>query len=163
TPETREPSGIPSIWMDPAIMSLPIQHLCESLRRNGVARFISHFESLFPDSHMHMKDQVVDAAGPGREIVISGHRVVNFGSDRFLGLDQDRRVKEAIIRGREKGGTHNGSWRAFTSVRANIEAEEKIAAWLGMEAALIYPSCTLANAGAIPGLVTKSDVIVADE
>jgi 7-keto-8-aminopelargonate synthetase-like enzyme len=142
-------------------MSLPIQNLYQSLRKNGVARFMEHFEALFPNAHM--KDLVMDAAGPGREAVMAGRRVINFGSDSFLGLDQDPRIKAAIIRGVEKWGTHNGTSRAFSSVRANIEAEEKIAAWLGTEAALIYPSVTLANAGAIPGLVTKSDIIVSDE
>ncbi len=142
-------------------MSLPINDLYQSLRRNGVARFMEHFQSLFPDTHM--KDLSIDAAGPGREIEIFGRRVVNFGSDSFLGLDRDPRVADAIVRGLKKWGSHNGSSRAFTSVRANFEAEEKIAAWLGMEAALIFPSVTLANAGAIPGLVTKSDIIVADE
>jgi glycine C-acetyltransferase len=142
-------------------MVFPIQHLYQSLRSNGVARFVEHFMSLFPDSHM--KDLVVDAVGPGREIVVAGRRVVNFGSDSFLGLDQDPRVRSAIIRGVQKWGTHNGSSRAFMSVRANIEAEEQLADWLGMEAVLIYPSVTLANTGAIPGLVTRADVIVADE
>lgn len=147
--------------MDPRIMSLPIDDLHQSLRTSGVARFFEHFEALFPNTHM--KDLVVDAGGPGREVEIQGRRVVNFGSDSFLGLDLDRRVKDSIIRGVEKWGTHNGTSRAFASVRANVEAEEKIAHWLGTEASLIYPSVTLANAGAIPGLVTKSDVIVADE
>jgi 7-keto-8-aminopelargonate synthetase-like enzyme len=147
--------------MDPRAMSLPIQDLYQSLRKNGVARFMEHFESLFPDSHM--KDLVMDSAGPGREVVMHGRRVVNFGSDSFLGLDQDPRVKAAIVEGVEKWGTHNGTSRAFSSVRANVVAEEKIAAWLGTEAALIYPSVTLANAGAIPGLVTKSDIVIADE
>ena len=159
-------SGLPrpsfsTVWMDPRIMSLPIQHLYRSLRSTGVARFFEHFESLFPDTHM--KDLVVDVGGPGREVEIHGRRVVNFGSDSFLGLDLDPRVKEAVIRGVEKWGTHNGTSRAFASVRANIVAEEKIAEWLGTEAALIFPSVTLANAGAIPGLVTKTDVIIADE
>src|SRR5271166_3893651 len=115
--------------MDSAKMFLPIRRLHESLRNNGVARFVEHFKSLFPDSHM--KDLVVDAIGPGREIVVEGRRVVNFGSDSFLGLDQDPRVQDAIIRGVQKWGTHNGSSRAFMSVRANIEAEEKLADWLG--------------------------------
>ena len=147
--------------MDPRTMTLPIQQLYQVLRKNGVARFMEHFQRLFP--HTHMKDLVVDAAGPGREIEIDGRRVINFGSDSFLGLDRDPRVQESIVRGIEKWGTHNGSSRAFSSVRANVEAEEKIADWLGIDAALIFPSVTLANAGAIPGLVTKSDIVVADE
>jgi 7-keto-8-aminopelargonate synthetase-like enzyme len=48
-------------------------------------------------------------------------------------------------------------------VRANAVAEDKLAHWLGTEAALIYPSVTLANLGAIPGLVARQDVLVVDE
>src|SRR5262249_48958074 len=42
-------------------------------------------------------------------------------------------------------------------------AEDRIAAWLGTEAALIYPSVTLANMGAVPGLVARRDLLVVDE
>ncbi len=44
-----------------------------------------------------------------------------------------------------------------------VEAEAKLAAWLGVESTLIYPSVTLANHGAIPGLVGRKDVVVMDE
>ncbi len=111
----------------------------------------------------HLKDLVVDEVGPGREIVVNGSRVVNFGSDSFLGLDQDARVQAAIRRGLKKWGTHNGASRAFASVRANVEAEEILAEWLGIESVLIYPSVTLANLGAIPGLAGRNDAIVLDE
>src|SRR5262245_66077210 len=121
-------------------------HLASALRHNALARFIEHFAELFPGAHL--KDLVVDEIGPDRTIVVDDHRVVNFGSDSFLGLDQDPRVQEALTRGSTKWGTHNGSSRAFASVRANIEAEEAIASWLGTEAALIYPSVSLANMGA---------------
>src|SRR4029077_19744524 len=77
--------------------------------------------------------------------------------------DQDPRIQEAIIRGTRTWGSHNGASRAFSSVRANALAEEKIARWLGTEDALIYPSVTLANLGAIPGLVTRQDLLVVDE
>ena len=101
--------------------------------------------------------------GPGRDMVVKGRRVTNFGSDSFLGLDRDPRVIEAIRRGLDRWGSHNGASRAFASVRSNVEAEEKLAAWLGVEATLIYPSVTLANHGAIPGLVGRKDVVVMDE
>src|SRR5207253_9092397 len=86
-----------------------------------------------------------------------------FGSDSFLGLDQDPRVQTAIVNGLQHWGAHNGASRAFASVRSNEIAEEKLAAWLGTEAALIYPSVTLANMGAIPGLVSRRDLLVVDE
>jgi 7-keto-8-aminopelargonate synthetase-like enzyme len=139
----------------------PMQHLARVLRQNGLIRFIEHFAALFPTSHL--KDLTVDQLGPNREMVVGGRTVINFGSDSFLGLDQDPRVQDAVIRGVSKWGAHNGASRAFASVRANIEAEEKLASWLGTEAALIYPSVTLANLGAIPGLVGRQDLLVVDE
>jgi 7-keto-8-aminopelargonate synthetase-like enzyme len=141
--------------------NLPMHKLAQALRQNGLVRFIDYYAELFPTSHL--KDLVVDEIGPNRVIGVGGRRVINFGSDSFLGLDQDPRVKEAVIRGIYKWGTHNGASRAFASVRANADAEEKLAHWLGTEACLIYPSVTLANMGAIPGLVGRQDVLVVDE
>lgn len=139
----------------------PMQQLAAALRQNGLIRFIEHFAELFPTTHM--KDMVVDRMGPHRIIEVAGRKVVNFGSDSFLGLDQDPRVQDALRRGIRRWGSHNGASRAFSSVRANIEAEDKLAAWLGTETTLIYPSVTLANLGAIPGLVGRQDILIVDE
>src|SRR5438105_11656993 len=139
----------------------PMQKLAKALRQNGLIRFLEHFGELFPNDHL--KDLVVDQIGPGRMIRVCGHQVVNFGSDSFLGLDQHPRVQAAIVEGIKKWGTHNGASRAFASVRANTDAEAKIARWLGTEASLIYPSVTLANMGAVPGLVGRQDLLVVDE
>jgi 7-keto-8-aminopelargonate synthetase-like enzyme len=139
----------------------PMDNLAKAMHQHGLVRFIEHFAKAFPSSHL--KDLVVDELGPHREMGVLGRRVINFGSDSFLGLDQDPRVQEALIRGVERWGSHNGASRAFSSVRANEQAEEKLAQWLGAEAVLIYPSVTLANMGALPGLVSRRDVLVVDE
>jgi glycine C-acetyltransferase len=140
---------------------LPMQTLAQAMRQHGLVRFVEHFAERFPQCHL--KDLIVDEVDPYRGMVVNGHRLVNFGSDSFLGLDQDPRVQDAVIRGIKLWGTHNGASRAFSSVRSNDEAEKKIAAWLGTEAALIYPSVSLANMGAIPGLVGRSDLLIVDE
>ena len=140
---------------------VPMHRLAQAVRQHGLVRFVEHFKEQFPTCHL--KDVVVDALDAHRGMVIDGHRVVNFGSDSFLGLDQDPRVQEAVVRGVHTWGTHNGASRAFSSVRANADAEDRIAAWLGAEAALIYPSVTLANLGAVPGLVGRRDLLVVDE
>jgi glycine C-acetyltransferase len=141
--------------------SIPMQNLAQAMRQHGLVRFIEHFAREFHDAHL--KDLVVDGLGPNREMHVNGRQVTNFGSDSFLGLDQDPRVQEAIARGLRKWGSHNGASRAFASVRANEEAECKLAHWLGTEEVLIYPSVTLANMGAIPGLVSRRDLLVVDE
>ena len=141
--------------------SLPMDRLAQALRQSGLVRFMEHYAREYPDAHL--KDLVVDSLSPHREMTVAGRRVINFGSDSFLGLDQDPRVQWAIQTGVARWGSHNGASRAFASVRANEEAEEKLARWLGTEAALIYPSVSLANLGALPGLVGKRDVLVIDE
>jgi glycine C-acetyltransferase len=141
--------------------ALPIDLLAQAMRQHGLVRFVEHFAERFPDCHL--KDLIVEEVDPYRGMVVNGKRVINFGSDSFLGLDQDPRVQDAIIQGVKRWGTHNGASRAFSCVRSNTDAEEKIAAWLGTEAALIYPSVSLANMGAIPGLVGKRDLLVVDE
>src|SRR5437660_5568343 len=109
----------------------PMQDLAGALRQNGLIRFIEHLKELYPTTHL--KDLVVERIGPNRVMQVAGREVTNFGSDSFLGLDQDPRVQEAVYSGLKKWGTHNGASRAFSSVRANIDAEEKLAAWLGTE------------------------------
>ena len=142
-------------------MNSPMQQLAQVLRQNGLIRFIEHFAELFPTSHL--KDVVVQEVDAHRMITIDGRAVMNFGSDSFLGLDQDPRVQQAVAQGVRRWGTHNGASRAFSCVQANVEAEEKLPRWLGTEATLIYPSVTLANMGAIPGLVSRQDLLVVDQ
>jgi 7-keto-8-aminopelargonate synthetase-like enzyme len=142
-------------------MPAPLDRLVASLARTGMTRFFRRLLDDYPD--LLMKDQTVEAVRPDRTFKLGGRWVTNFGSDSFLGLDQDARVKAAVERGVRTWGTHNGSSRAFASVEPNVRAERKIAAWLGTESALIYPSVTLANTSALPGLVTRHDVLVADQ
>ncbi len=142
-------------------MPAPLDRLITALAGTGMTRFFRRLFDDYPD--LLMKDQTVEEVRPDRTIKLGGRWVTNFGSDSFLGLDQDERIKAALERGVRTWGTHNGSSRAFSSVEPNVRAERKIADWLGTEAALIYPSVTLANTGALPGLVTRQDVLVVDQ
>lgn len=142
-------------------MVAPLDRLIGSLAQTGMTRFFRRMFDDYPD--LLMKDQTVEAVGPDRAIKLGGRWITNFGSDSFLGFDQDERVKAALERGVRTWGTHNGSSRAFTCVEPHVRAERKLAEWLGTEAALIYPSVTLVNVGALPGLATRRDVVVADQ
>jgi 7-keto-8-aminopelargonate synthetase-like enzyme len=143
-----------------ASMTAPLDRQIHSLAKSGMTRFFRQLFEDFPD--LLMKDVTVEANRPDRTMRIDGKWVHNFGSDSFLGLDQHPKLIEAVASGVREWGTHNGTSRAFSHVGPNVEAEAKIAAWMGTEAALIYPSVTLANIGALPGLATRHDVIVAD-
>ncbi len=122
------------------------------------------FLRMFDDApDLLLKNLTVEAIGPDRMFKISGKWLRNFGSDSFLGLDQHPAVIAAVERGVREWGTHNGTSRAFSQVAPQVEAETKVAKWLGTEDAIIYPSVTLANMGALPALATRHDVIVLDQ
>lgn len=142
-------------------MDGPLESFVNSLNQSGIGRVLDQFARMFPDSHL--KELEFEFIGPGREVVIHGRRVINFGSDSFLGLDRDPRVQDALKRGIDEWGSHSGASRAFASVRTNTKVENRLAQWMGCEDCLIYPSVTLANLGAIPGLVGKHDLIAVDE
>jgi glycine C-acetyltransferase len=139
----------------------PMLNLAQAMRQHGLVRLIESFCEQFPGDHL--KDLVVDAMGPHREMTVNGRDVINFGSDSFLGLDQDKRLQQALHDGITRWGSHNGASRAFASVEANERAEQKLAQWLGTDDVLIYPSVSLANLGALPGLVGKGDLLAIDE
>jgi 7-keto-8-aminopelargonate synthetase-like enzyme len=130
------------------------------MERDPVVRFFQSTEQ--EDPGLLLKDLTLEEVGPGRRAKFNGRWVVNFGSDSFLGLDQDPRLHDALRRGIERWGTHNGSSRAFSSIATNAEAERKLAAWLGCASTLIYPSVTLVNLGALPALVTRRDALAVD-
>lgn len=142
-------------------MTQPLDRMAAGLAASPLVRHLEGFFRDHPD--LHMKDMTVEETGPGRLVKLAGRWVVNFGSDSFLGLDRDPRVLAAVRDGLDRWGSHNGSSRAFSSVESNVRAEDKIAAWLGAESALIYPSVTLANMGALPALLTRQDAVVTDQ
>ncbi|HEX4609726.1 MAG TPA: aminotransferase class I/II-fold pyridoxal phosphate-dependent enzyme [Urbifossiella sp.] len=142
-------------------MQQPLDRLAAGLSAGPLVRHLEGFFRDHPD--LHMKDMTVEETGPDRQIKLAGRWVTNFGSDSFLGLDRDPRLHDAVRLGLDRWGTHNGSSRAFSSVESNVEAENKVAAWLGADSALIYPSVTLTNLGALPALLTRQDAVVTDQ
>ncbi len=141
--------------------SSPMRSLVNGLRQSKLVRFYEQLDARF--NGVHLKELPVAEVGPHREMQIHGRDLINFGFDSFLGLDHHPRVKEALLAGARRWGTQFGASRAFASCQTEVELEGKIARWVGTEASLIFPSVTLANLGALPGLVEPQDLIVIDE
>jgi 7-keto-8-aminopelargonate synthetase-like enzyme len=138
-----------------------MDELSRAIRSCNMLRFLDRAAEQF--AGIHLKELNVEQVGPNREMVVGGQQLVNFGFDSFLGLDQDPRIKAALRRGAKHWGTQFGASRAFASCGVEVELEQKIARWMGTEAAIIFPSVTLANLGALPGLVGPKDIILIDE
>jgi glycine C-acetyltransferase len=90
--------------------------------------------------------------------------VLVFCSNNYLGLADHPEVVEAGIAALKKYGAGTASVRFICGTFAvHRELEERIADFLGTEAALSYVSCWTANEGLITNLVQAGDGVFSDE
>ena len=100
----------------------------------------------------------------GTEVVIYGKRIVMIGSNNYLGLTTHPKVREAAIEAIKRYGTScTGSRFLNGTMKLHIEAEEKLAAFVGKEAAVIFATGMQANLGAVSSLIGKDDVAIIDK
>ncbi|MDP2498169.1 MAG: glycine C-acetyltransferase [Candidatus Palauibacterales bacterium] len=90
--------------------------------------------------------------------------VVNLCSNNYLGLCDEPEVMEGVKRGTERYGAGTSSVRFICGTfEIHRELEEKLADFMGTEAAVTYTSCWNANEGLFAPLLDEEDVIISDE
>lgn len=95
---------------------------------------------------------------------VDGKRVLMFCSNNYLGLSNHPRLKEAAIRAVQTHGAGSGSVRPIAgTMDIHIELEKRLAKFKHAEASLVYQTGFAANAGLIPQLAGKGDLIISDE
>ena len=100
-------------------------------------------------------------AGP--DVIIEGRRLVMLGSNNYLGLTQDSRVKEASIKAIEKYGSGcTGSRLMNGTLDLHIELERRLATYSQKEDALAFTTGFQTNLGTIAALVGRHDTAVID-
>ena len=93
-----------------------------------------------------------------------GREVINLASNNYLGLCDDPRLVGASIAATKKYGAGSGAVRTIAgTMRIHIELEEKIAAFKGIEACVVFQSGFTANAGTVSSILGKEDFILSDE
>ncbi|MCX6573629.1 MAG: aminotransferase class I/II-fold pyridoxal phosphate-dependent enzyme, partial [Candidatus Aminicenantes bacterium] len=86
------------------------------------------------------------------------------GSNNYLGLTNHPKVKEAAIEAIRKYGTScTGSRFLNGTLDLHIELEERLAKYVGMEAALVFSTGFQVNLGTIPAIMDKEDYIITDK
>lgn len=95
---------------------------------------------------------------------VDGKKVLMFCSNNYLGLSNHPRLKEAAMKAVETHGAGSGSVRPIAgTMDIHVELEKRLARFKHAEASLVYQTGFAANAGLIPQLVGKGDLIVSDE
>ena len=93
-----------------------------------------------------------------------GHKVLMFGSNSYLGLSDDPRLKEAAIAAVKKYGTScSGSRFLNGTLDIHQELEEKLAKFVGKEEAVTYSTGFQVNLGVVSCLGFKNGYILLDD
>lgn len=97
-----------------------------------------------------------------KEVVIDGHRLLNFNTINYLGLEFHPRMIEASQEAVAKWGTLPGSARAAAEIRLYEEVEDRIATFLDVDNAILFTTVTMVNHGIIPLLMRQGTLILMD-
>jgi len=106
--------------------------------------------------------RVVEAE-PGPVALMEGRERITLGSNNYLGLTGDERVKQAARDALEAYGTGlTGSRFMNGTTPLHLELERELADWMGTEDALVFTAGYLANVGAIATLLGPDDTVICD-
>jgi len=96
-------------------------------------------------------------------VMMEGMRRIMLGSNNYLGLTGDERVRQGAHDALVKYGTGlTGSRFLNGTIDLHLELEQELAEWLGTEAALVFTTGHQANLGALGTILAPGDTVIAD-
>ena len=100
---------------------------------------------------------------PGPVVTMEGRERITLGSNKYLGLTGDPRVKAAAREALETYGTGmTGSRFMNGTLPLHLELESELADWMGTDDAIVYTAGYLANVGCIGTLLDPGDTVICD-
>jgi 8-amino-7-oxononanoate synthase len=100
---------------------------------------------------------------PGPVVSMEGRERITLGSNNYLGLTGDPRVKDAARDALEAYGTGlTGSRFMNGTLPIHLELERELADWIGTDDALVFTAGYLANVGCIGTLLDPGDTVICD-
>lgn len=98
------------------------------------------------------------------EVVMSGKKVLMFGSNSYLGLTNHPKVIEAAIEATKKYGTGCAGSRFLNgTLDLHLELEKELAEFVGKEDAIIYSTGFQVNLGVVSCVTGREDYVICDE
>ncbi len=117
----------------------------------------------FREAGLYPYFRAIDDSAEGTNVVIHGRRLVMAGSNNYLGLTHDARVKAAACEAIARFGSGcTGSRFLNGTLSIHVELEERLAAFFGKEACITSGTGYQTNVGALASLGGKSDVLFGD-
>ncbi len=98
------------------------------------------------------------------EVIMSGKKVLMFGSNSYLGLTNHPRIKEAAIEAVRKYGTGCAGSRFLNgTLDIHLQLEHELADFVGKDEALVYSTGFQVNLGVLSCITGRRDTILCDE
>jgi glycine C-acetyltransferase len=93
-----------------------------------------------------------------------GKRLIQLGSNNYLGLTSHPKVVEAAVKSIEEFGTGSCSSRVLTgTTRLHVELERRLASLKGTEDCVVFSAGFMTMMGTIQALAGDGEVIFSDE
>ncbi len=129
-------------------------HLCRVLQ--------PQLDDLF-ERGLYKRERILQ--GPqGPDICVGRREVINFCANNYLGLANDPAIVAAAEDGLRRYGYGLSSVRFICGTQElHKELEDRIAAFLGKEDAVLYTSCWDANGGLFETVLGDEDAVLSDE
>ena len=115
------------------------------------------------ESGLHRRLRLVESPQAPR-VLLDGNPVLLLCSNDYLGLADRAEVRDAAAQAALRWGAGAGASRLISgNMEPHRRLEERLAAFKGYEAALLFGSGYLANIGAISALAGRGGVVFSDE
>ncbi len=96
-------------------------------------------------------------------VEMEGKRRIMLGSNNYLGLTGDERVKQGARDALDRYGTGlTGSRFLNGTIDLHVELERELAEWMGTDDALVFTTGHQANLGALGTILGPQDTVIAD-
>jgi 8-amino-7-oxononanoate synthase len=115
------------------------------------------------EAGLHRRLRLIE--GPqGPRVMLDGEEVLLLCSNNYLGLADHPRVRQAAADAAERFGAGAGASRLISgNMELHRRLEERLAAFAGYDAALLFGSGYLANMGTVAALARSGEVVFSDE
>jgi 8-amino-7-oxononanoate synthase len=147
------------------------------VKRVALARALASPVDVFEKARTHDRAEQLEAAKQGDllpyfrilesqagpVVEMEGRETIMLGSNNYLGLTTDERVKQAARDALEQYGTGvTGSRLLNGTTPMHVELERELADWMGTEDVIVYTTGYQSNLGAIGALLEPRDTVICD-
>lgn len=129
------------------------------------SRFLTHMKETLAgiEAEGLMKRERLIEGAQGAHVSIGGRRMLNLCANNYLGLAGDPRLVAAAKAAMDSHGFGMASVRFICGTQdLHRQLEARLAAFLGMEDAILFAACFDANGGLFEPLLGEGDAIVSD-